>query len=116
MKAVQDALSALDIPCYALAWKPTKDYPQPPHEYFVYTYKLFEDEHSDDQCTELKYYVYLNLWTDAGDPGTAVLNVRESMNAAGFAMEDEESSYNADNEQTLVAWTFILRCTPGTRP
>ena len=106
MKRVQEALSGVGIPAYATAWKKTAVHPVAPDKYMVYTTMRIEDGHADDAPQRYRVYVYLNLWTKS-DPTSDVAAVRAAMYAAGFAMGEERDSYEADTDQTLIAWTWV---------
>ena len=105
MREVQQALACTNIPVYAGAWHTTAQYPEPPDAYLVYTTRLYESEHYDDRPVSYTVYVYLNLWSK-DDPTDTIPVVRQAMRAAGFALSDEEQTFEADTDTNLVAWTW----------
>ena len=109
MKRVQDALKTTGIPTFPNAWKPTSAQSTAPAQYIVYTTMTTEDEHWDDGFRRYRVYLYLNLWSEP-DPTEAILDVRASLRAAGFAFIDERIQASPDEEanQYLVSWTWVF--------
>lgn len=114
MKEVQAALADIGIPVMAGIWRATSPDMTAPPQYVVYSTTTVETAHEDDHVSELRTYVYLNLWSDS-DPTPMKLLIRDAMYAYGFFMVEESDkgynhpAYDPATRRFTVQWTWCWR-------
>lgn len=114
MRQVQEALKGI-IDVYADVYRPTNKRQKAPGQYAVYVHQAVEDEHWDDEAQSMKFFVYMNLWSE-GDPTEKAKEIRRAMRKAGFSMAEEstgstsgEAAYAEGPKMHCVSWTWVLR-------